>query len=30
MGAIVYVVWLAVLFALAMGLFFGLRSAKII
>ncbi len=30
MGAVVYVVWLAVLFAVAMGLFFGLRAAKLI
>lgn len=30
MGAVIYVVWLAVLFAAAMGLYFGLRAAKLI
>ena len=29
-GAIVYIVWLAVLFAAAMGLYFGLRAVKLI
>ncbi len=30
MGAVVYVVWIAVLAAAAMGLYFGLRAAKVI
>ncbi|WP_071776927.1 cytochrome b6-f complex subunit PetL [Synechococcus sp. PCC 7335] len=30
MGAVIYVVWLAVLFAAAMGLYFGLRAVKLI
>ncbi|MEL6353467.1 MAG: cytochrome b6-f complex subunit PetL [Cyanobacteria bacterium J06627_28] len=29
-GAVVYVVWLGALFGTAMGLFFGLRAAKLI
>ncbi|MBE9060554.1 cytochrome b6-f complex subunit PetL [cf. Phormidesmis sp. LEGE 11477] len=30
MGAVIYVVWLAVLFAASMGLYFGLRAVKLI
>jgi hypothetical protein len=29
-GAIIYIVYLAIAFAVAMGLFFGLRIAKLI
>ncbi|PZO50060.1 MAG: cytochrome B6 [Phormidesmis priestleyi] len=29
-GAVIYVAWLAALFGVGMGLYFGLRSAKII
>lgn len=29
-GAIIYVVWLGGAFAVAMGLYFGLRAAKLI
>ena len=29
-GAVIYVVWLGVLFAAAMGLYFGLSKAKLI
>ncbi len=29
-GAVIYVVWLVALFGVSMGLYFGLRAAKVI